>query len=98
MILKVLYGYWGFTTVFLILFIFSPFAYAYISITETDKRTDYPGKEKAQKIIKEYELDKWEKINFVKGCYFKLSSRGPPKIPPNIITGVIRGKNAFKEA
>jgi len=57
----------GFTTVFLILFIFSPFAYAYVSITETDKRTDYPGKEKAQKIIKEYELDKWEKINFVKG-------------------------------
>ena len=35
----------GFTTVFIILFIFSPFAYAYVSITETDKRTDYPGKE-----------------------------------------------------
>ena len=27
------------------MFIFSPFAYAYISITETNKRTDYPGKE-----------------------------------------------------
>ena len=43
----------SFTTVFLILFIFSPFAYAYISITETDKRTDYEGKkfaEEAQKI------------------------------------------------
>ena len=34
---------------FLILFIFSPFAYAYISITETDKRTDYLGKEIAIK-------------------------------------------------
>ena len=38
----------GFTTVFLILFIFSPFAYAYVSITETDKRTDYPGREIAK--------------------------------------------------
>ena len=36
----------GFVSVFLILFIFSPFAYAYISITETDKRTDYQGKRK----------------------------------------------------
>ena len=38
-----------FITTFLILFIFSSFAYAYISITETDKKTDYPGKEKAKK-------------------------------------------------
>ena len=35
---------------FLILFIFSPFAYAYISITKTDKRTDYLGKEIAKKV------------------------------------------------
>ena len=34
-----------FCSIFLILFIFSPFAYAYVSITQTDKRTDYPGKE-----------------------------------------------------
>ena len=40
----------GFISVFLILFIFSPFAYAYISITETDKRTDYPGKKIAKKV------------------------------------------------
>ena len=39
----------GFISVFLILFIFSPFAYAYISITETDKRTDYLGKQIAIK-------------------------------------------------
>ena len=44
----------GFTTVFIILFILSPFAYAYISITETDKRTDYPGKVIAQKVQKEW--------------------------------------------
>ena len=43
-----------FTTVFLILFIFSPFVYAYVSITETSKRTDYPGREIAQKIQKEW--------------------------------------------
>ena len=45
----------GFISVFLILFIFSPFTYAYISITETDKRTDYPGKEIAKKVQKEWE-------------------------------------------
>ncbi|MDC1033208.1 glycosyltransferase family 39 protein [Candidatus Pelagibacter sp.] len=40
----------GFISAFLILFIFSPFAYAYISITETDKRTDYLGREMANKV------------------------------------------------
>ena len=40
----------SFLSAFLILFVFSPFAYAYISITETDKRTDYQGKEIAQKV------------------------------------------------
>ena len=39
---------------FLILFIFSPFAYAYISITETDKRTDYQGREVSIKAKKYY--------------------------------------------
>ena len=39
----------GFTAVFIILFIFSPFAYAYVSITQKDKRTDYLGKEEAKK-------------------------------------------------
>jgi len=43
----------SFVSIFLILFIFSPFAYAYISITQTDKRTDYPGKENA-KIIQDW--------------------------------------------
>jgi 4-amino-4-deoxy-L-arabinose transferase-like glycosyltransferase len=43
----------SFISVFLILFIFSPFAYAYISVTQTDKRTDYPGKENAR-IVQEW--------------------------------------------
>ena len=34
----------SFTSVFVILFIFSQFTYAYVSITEKDKRTDYPGR------------------------------------------------------
>jgi len=44
----------GFVSVFIILFIFSPFAYAYISITETDKRTDYQGIEESIKAKKYY--------------------------------------------
>jgi len=43
----------SFTSVFLILFIFSPFAYAYVSVTQTDKKTDYPGKENAR-IVQEW--------------------------------------------
>ena len=59
----------GFATVFIILFIFSPFAYAYVSITETDKRTDYQGKEEAIKAQVFYN-DQTEvigEIAFVKG-------------------------------
>ena len=41
-----------FFTIFLILFIFSPATYFYISITKTDKRTDYPGR-KISKIVQE---------------------------------------------
>ena len=44
----------GFVTVFIVLFIFSPFAYAYISITETDKRTDYQGRKASIKAKKYY--------------------------------------------
>ena len=57
----------GFISAFLILFIFSPFAYAYISITTTDKRTDYPGKEIALKV--QYAWSKYykESINVVLG-------------------------------
>ncbi|MDC0616047.1 glycosyltransferase family 39 protein [Candidatus Pelagibacter sp.] len=57
----------GFISVFLILFIFSPFAYGYISITETDKRTDYFGKEIAQKTQYSWDLDHKEPIDVVLG-------------------------------
>ena len=58
----------GFTAAFLILFIFSPFAYAYISITETDKRTDYPGKEIAEEIqLLIDRIDEIDTIDYVWG-------------------------------
>ena len=57
----------GFILAFLILFIFSPFAYAYISITETDKRTDYPGKEIAEKVQYAWSKNHKEPINIVLG-------------------------------
>ena len=56
-----------FVSLFLILFIFSPFAYAYISITQTDKRTDYPGKERAIEVQKRWDKKFESKINVVLG-------------------------------
>ena len=59
----------AFTAVFMILFIFSPFAYAYVSITQIDKRTDYPGKEEAIKAKKFYDeqTEVIGDLSFVKG-------------------------------
>ena len=57
----------SFISVFLILFIFSPFAYAYISIIETDKRTDYLGKEIAIKVQYAWSENYKEPINVVLG-------------------------------
>ena len=56
-----------FVSLFLILFIFSPFAYAYISITQTDKRTDYPGKEIAIKVQESWDNKFTSKIGYVSG-------------------------------
>ncbi len=56
-----------FLSTFLILFIFSPFAYAYISITKIDKRTDYPGKEISIKVQNEWNKDHNNTINVVLG-------------------------------
>jgi len=57
----------GFISAFLILFVFSPFAYAYISITKTDKRTDYPGKEISLKVQNEWKENFDNPINVVLG-------------------------------
>ena len=59
----------GFTVIFIILFIFSPFAYAYVSITQTDKRTDYLGTEETIKAKKFYDeqTEVIGELSFVKG-------------------------------
>ena len=49
------------------LFLISPIIYAYISINQTDKRTDYPGKEIAEKVQKKWNLEFNEPINVVLG-------------------------------
>ena len=57
----------SFISVFLILFVFSPFTYAYISITETNKKTDYLGKEISTKVQNEWNKDHDDPINVVLG-------------------------------
>jgi hypothetical protein len=62
----------SFVSVFLILFILSPFAYAYISITQTDKRTDYPGREIAKIVQNEWDKNFSKKIKFVYGASWDI--------------------------
>jgi len=57
----------SFTIVFIFLFILPPFAYAYVSITETDKRTDYPGKKIAIQTQELWDKNRNEKIIWVIG-------------------------------
>ena len=57
----------GFASVFVVLFIFSPFAYAYVSITETDKRTDYQGKKIAKEAQEWWDDRRDKKIILVLG-------------------------------
>jgi len=56
-----------FLSIFLILFIFSPMAYFYISITQTDKRTDYPGKKISQIVQEKWKYNFTNKIKLVGG-------------------------------
>ena len=57
----------SFASIFLILFIFSPFVYAYVSITQTDKRTDYPGEKISIVVQKKWENNFTNKIGLVGG-------------------------------
>ena len=57
----------SFISVFLILFYFFPFAYLYISITQTNKRTDYPGKEIAKQLEADWNTKFENKIELVVG-------------------------------
>jgi len=57
----------NFFLIFLILFGFSPFAYASVSITQTDKRTDYKGKEIAKGLQKFLDNNNISSIFYVSG-------------------------------
>tara|TARA_B100000029_G_scaffold505682_1_gene586779 strand:+ start:2579 stop:3958 length:1380 start_codon:yes stop_codon:yes gene_type:complete len=57
----------NFISVFLVLFIFSPFAYTYVSITQSDKRTDYPGKEIGKQVQEKWNSNFSNKIESVIG-------------------------------
>ena len=52
---------------FLIFFILSPVTYLYISLTETNKRTDYPGKEIARLVQARWDRNFSNEINMIIG-------------------------------
>ena len=52
---------------FIFLFFLSPIIYSYVSITQSDKRTDYPGKEIAAKVQITWDQDFDKDIEFVTG-------------------------------
>jgi len=56
-----------FFLIFLILFIFSPATYLYISMIQNDKRTDYPGKKISQIVQEKWENNFSNKIGVVGG-------------------------------
>ena len=60
-------NYKNFIISFLILFLLSPITYAYISISENDKRTDYLGEEIADKVQLRWNDEFKEPINVVLG-------------------------------
>ena len=56
-----------FLSIFLILFTFFPLSYLYISVTQTDKRTDYPGKKISQAVQEKWNNNFTNKIGLVGG-------------------------------
>ena len=56
-----------FLVLFIAIFLLSPLAYAYISLSKDNKRTDYPGKEISQKVQKKWDNDFTGEINVVLG-------------------------------
>ena len=64
----------SFLYAFLFLFFLSPILYSYISITQTEKRTDYPGKEIAAKVQIVWDQDFDKEIEFVTGDEWKAGN------------------------
>ena len=91
----------NFVSIFLILFIFSPLAYTFVSVTETEKRTDYNGREIAENIQKIWNKKYKSEITYVKGdewhagnLSYHLESR--PKWLPIDSEKIIRTKRLVK--
>ena len=59
---------------FLFLFFLSPILYSYVSISQNDKRTDYPGKEIANKVQIVWDQDFDNEIEFVTGDEWKAGN------------------------
>ena len=59
---------------FLILFFLSPVLYSYVSLSQTDKRTDYPGKEIAAKVQITWDQNFDKDIEFVTGDEWKAGN------------------------
>ena len=59
---------------FLFLFFLSPIIYSYISVSQTDKRTDYPGKDIANKVQFLWNQDFDKEIEFVTGDEWKAGN------------------------
>ena len=59
---------------FLVLFFLSPILYSYVSLSQTDKRTDYPGKEIATKVQIIWNQDFDNEIEFVTGDEWKAGN------------------------
>ncbi len=57
----------SFLIVFIFLFLLSPILYGYVSISKTDKRTDYPGKDIAIKVQMAWHEQHDEPIKYVLG-------------------------------
>ena len=59
---------------FLFLFFLSPIIYSYVSISQLEKRTDYPGEEIAKKIQLVWDKDFDKEIQFVTGDEWKAGN------------------------
>tara|TARA_B100001765_G_C19315347_1_gene254905 strand:- start:67 stop:630 length:564 start_codon:yes stop_codon:yes gene_type:complete len=99
----------NFAHLFIFLFILSSLGYGYISVSEQDKRTDYPGKQIAEEI--QFEWDKAQgknKIKYVLGdewhagnLSYHLKSRPkvifiPPESEPGKYNTGLTGLQEFK--
>ena len=59
---------------FVFLFLLSPFIYGYVSLSQDNKRTDYPGRQIAEKVQLEWDQNFDEPIRFVIGDEWKAGN------------------------